>query len=241
MPNKPKSDEANKEQKEKQAATQAAQEEHAKKAADPVGAEQDYKKSKSGDETKSVDPKDGKIEVTVKSAKDTDEDPSREVPLAVHTTGTEGVHGIAAGSSNQVIVPTGNETGEGLTHGIPLTGEDKVGSEKEDVRDLTPNAKKEAKEKEEKEKPADYGVNIDDKEQNDLTLADAAKQGYNALVDKKSGVVITRKGSELARFVSTEENENRVLKVQPAEGSISDEEAEVLNSYHQRIVAGHEV
>lgn len=186
-----------------------------------------------------VAPKDGEVKVHVDVTKEADKDPSREYPYASHTVGTEGVNATGAGSSASKVASTGNAGNQPIIKPDPnASAEDKV--EKEDIRDLQPSKQKAAAKAEEKKLPKDYVVEINGQREEDLDIQEASAKAFEALsYGGATSSAVYRKDNRLATFATEDHHGQKRLAVKPDDGKISDDEADVLNSYHQRIVTGN--
>jgi hypothetical protein len=181
--------------------------------------------------------KDGEVTVHVDaSTSAADKDPSHEHPYAQHTIGTEGVLGVAAGSQTPRVVPTGNAGHQPI---LPdLTNVDSGEDKRDDVRDLQPKNVEAKRKEEEKKFPTDFSLEVDGDITDELTLKDAAEQAFNAATAGSTSPIIHKKGKRFATFAVVSADGQKHIDLKPEDGSISDEEAEVLNSYHTRVLTG---
>lgn len=185
---------------------------------------------------KTVAAKDGEVTVHVDTTNEADKDPSREIPFAQHTVGTQGVQGIQAGSSDPRVVPTGNAGFDPVLPNIEKSTDQ--APEHHDVRDLQPSKVKAAKKEEEKKYPADYELEVDGEVTEELTLQDAADQAYAALVRGSTMPIISKKGKRFVTLTATDHMSQKHVTLRPEDGAISDDEAEVLNKFDTRLLVG---
>lgn len=184
--------------------------------------------------------KDGEVTVHVDTTKEADKDPSKEIPLALHTEGTGGVQGIQAGSAAPRVVSTGNSGSDQPVKPNVEAGSSNV-PERKDVRDLQPSKVKAEKKAQEKKEPADYSLEVDGEETEELTLREAAEKAYDSMVRGSTSPIIHRKGKRFVTFAASGAQDGKGQKhieLKPEDGSISDDEAEVLNSYNLRVLTG---
>lgn len=184
--------------------------------------------------------KDGEVTVHVDTTKAADVDPSKEIPLAQHTAGTGGVQGIQAGSADPRVASTGN-----MGSDQPVKPNVEAGSsnapERKDVRDLQPSKVKAEKKEQEKKEPADYSLEVDGETTDELTLREAGDKAVEHMVRGSTSPIIHRKGKRFVTFAATGAQDGKGQKhieLKPEDGSISDDEAEVLNSYNLRVLTG---
>jgi len=221
----------------KQEETKKKTEEQAYKAAHPAETEQKYHQEhlEDTDTSEKAEPQNNEITVHVDTTKEADKDPSAEVPTAYHTEGTQGVQGIAAGSATPRVAATGNAQPSG-THGggVPLPEY----PENHDVRELQPSAQEEQQKKEEEQYPRDYALEYDGNRDEELNIKEACESAYNKLVEGSSSVILYRNNDRFVTFVAEEANGQKHISLKPEDGTISDEEADVLNSYNNRVLTG---
>lgn len=196
-------------------------------------------KTESKDGT-AVSSKDGEVTIKVDTSKPEDKDPSTDIPLAQHTEGTGGVQGIQAGSAAPRVASTGNATSDQpIKPTIDESATKKF--ERKDIRDLQPSKLKAEKKAAEKNDPADYSLEVDGEETEELTLSEAAEKAYEHMVRGSTSPIIHRKGKRFVTFVTSGAQDGKGQKhieLKPEDGAISDDEAEVLNSYNSRVLTG---
>lgn len=184
--------------------------------------------------------KDGEVTIHVDSTKEADKDPSKEIPLAQHTAGTGGVQGIQAGSADPRVASTGNSGSDQPVKPNVEAGSSNV-PERKDVRDLQPSKVKAEKKEAEKKEPADYSLEVDGETTEELTLREAGDKAYESMVRGSTSPIIHRKGKRFVTFAATGAQDGKGQKhieLKPEDGSISDDEAEILNSYNLRVLTG---
>lgn len=193
---------------------------------------------KDGDTTATA--KDGEVTIHVDTTKEADKDPSKEIPLAQHTSGTGGVQGIQAGSADPRVASTGNMGSDQPVKPNVEAGSSKA-PERKDVRDLQPSKVKAEKKEQEKKEPADYSLEVDGETTDELTLREAGDKAYDHMVRGSTSPIIHRKGKRFVTFAASGAQDGKGQKhieLKPEDGSISDDEAEVLNSYNLRVLTG---
>jgi hypothetical protein len=192
-----------------------------------------------GDGTKAT-AKDGEVTVHVDTTKAEDKDPSTDIPLAQHTEGTGGVQGIQAGSAAPRVSSTGNAGSEQpVKPNIDETATQKY--ERKDIRDLQPSKLKAEKKAAEKKESTDYSLEVDGEETEELTLREAADKAVEHMVRGSTSPIVHRKGKRFVTFVASGSQDGKGQKhieLKPEDGAISDDEAEVLNSYNSRVLTG---
>lgn len=201
-------------------------------------ADKDGDKSDKGDDTTTA--KDGEVTVHVDTTKAADADPSKEIPLALHTEGTGGVQGIQAGSAAPRVVSTGNSGSDQPVKPNVEAGSSNV-PERRDVRDLQPSKQKAEKKEAEKKEPADYSLEVDGETTDELTLREASDQAYQSTLRGSTSPIIHRKGKRFVTFAvagAQDGKGQKHIELKPEDGSISDDEAEILNSYNLRVLTG---
>lgn len=184
--------------------------------------------------------KEGEVTIHVDTTKEADIDPSKEIPVAQHTSGTGGVQGIQAGSSDPRVATTGN-----MGSDQPVKPNVEAGSsnapERKDVRELTPSKVKAEKKEQEKKEPADYSLEVDGETTDELTLREAGDKAVEHMVRGSTSPIIHRKGKRFVTFAASGAQDGKGQKhieLKPEDGSISDDEAEILNSYNLRVLTG---
>lgn len=197
-------------------------------------------KATDDDNTATGTTKDGEVTVHVDTTKEADVDPSKDVPLAQHTSGTGGVQGIQAGSADPRVSSTGN-----MGSDQPVKPNIEAGSadapERKDVRDLQPSKVKAEKKAAEKKEPADYSLEVDGETTEELTLREACDKAYDSMVRGSTSPIIHRKGKRFVTFAVSGAQDGKGQKhieLKPEDGSINDDEAEILNSFNLRVLTG---
>lgn len=222
---------------EQQQETEQKNQEHQDKVNNPVETEAAYHQEHVAGETPSqtaTPNEDNEITVNVNSTNEADKDPSKEVPTSVHTEGTQGVQGIAAGSSTNKIVPTGNEGGASLITPDQQSGDE--APENKDIRELQPSAQEEQAQQDEQDQPRDFSLEVDGNKDEELTLREACDKAIEKLSSGSSSAILYRNDERFATFVTEEANGQKHVSIKPEDGQISDQEADVLNSYNLRVL-----